>query len=402
MRMRRTEKAAALSTAASTLLGGSMIAVAVVSGSVSLVAEGIHTITDSVTSLALLIGLRLSERRSETFPFGLYKLENLVATAIGILILFGAYELASESIGHLGEEPRTLEKPWLIIAVMAVSVITIGILAWYKNKVAREENSPGLKADARHSMADLAAAAAVLVGVGLDIAGVPRADSIAALVVVAFLVWAGINVTLSGVKVLLDASVEKDVLFEVKEIAEAHLGVKDVLRVEGRNSGSYRFLNVTVVPRTRNLEKANLIAEEVRDSIYRGIANVDRVNISLRTEAKESIRCAVLLDEDGSTLSGHFGEARSFSLLEFALPGGEIVSRDTLLNPFTNVSRGKGVKVAEFLAQQGVEVVVLREALEGKGAYYALEAQGILELYRPELKNLGDAERMLADFVRSY
>lgn len=400
--MKRTEKAAALSVAVTTLLGGGMIAVAVVSGSVSLVAEGIHTMTDSVTSLALLIGLRLSERHSETFPFGLYKLENLVATAIGALILIGAYELASESIRHLGEEPRSLEKPWLIMAVMAVSAVCIGLLAWYKNKVAREENSPGLKADARHSMSDLAAAGAVLAGVGLDMAGVPRADPVAALVVVAFLAWAGLNVTLNGVKVLLDASVEKEVLSEAREIAEAHHGVKEVLQVEGRNSGSYRFLNVVLVPRTRDLGKANHVAEEVRDSISRGIPKVDRVNIGLRTEARERVRCAVLLDEDGTTVSGHFGEAKAFSLLDFSLPGAEVVSRETLVNPFADLSRGKGVKVAEFLAQQGVDVVVVKEDLEGKGAHYALEAQGVLELFRPELKDLDDAEGMLADFVRGY
>ena len=210
--MRRTERAAALSTAVTTLLGAGMIAVAAVSGSVSLVAEGIHTLTDSITSLAVLIGLRLSERHSETFPFGLYKLENLIAAAIGMLILFGAYELASESIRHLGEEPRILERPGLIMAVMAVSVVLISLMAWYKNKVAREENSPGLRADARHSLADIAAAAAVLVGVGLEMAGVPRADSAAALVVVAFLAWAGVSVTLNGLKVLLDASIDQDIL----------------------------------------------------------------------------------------------------------------------------------------------------------------------------------------------
>jgi len=251
-------------------------------------------------------------------------------------------------------------------------------------------------------MADLAAAAAVLVGVGLEIAGVPRADPIAALVVVAFLVWAGINVTLNGAKVLLDASVEKEVLFEAREIAEGHQGVKQVLGVDGRNSGSYRFLNITLVPRTRDLEKANHIAGEVKDSISRGITNVDRVNISLEAEKKESVRCAVLLDEDGSTVSNHFGEAPAFVVLDIALPAGDIVSRETLKNPFTALPKGKGVRVAEFLAQQDVEIVLVKEQLEGKGAHYALEAQGILELIRPDVKELGDAEKMLVDFAREY
>ena len=233
-------------------------------------------------------------------------------------------------------------------------------------------------------------------------AGVPRADSIAALVVVAFLAWAGINVTLNGVKVLLDASVEKEVLLEAREIAQAHHGVKEVLRVEGRNSGSYRFLNLVLVPRSRDLDLADHVADEVRDSISRGIPKVDRVNINLRTEARESMRGAVMLEADGAAVSGHFGDAPAFALFDFSLPGAETVSREMLLNPFTDLSRGKGVKVAEFLAQQGVDVVVVKEDLEGKGSHYALEAHGVLELFRPELESLEDAERELADFVRGH
>jgi cation diffusion facilitator family transporter len=318
---------------------------------------------------------------------------------IGLFILFGAYELASESIRQLAQEPRVLESPVLLMISTAASVALIGTLAWYKNKVAREENSPSLGADARHSMTDLAAAAAVLVGVALDIAGVQRADSVAALVVVAFLTWAGIMVTLNGIKVLLDASIEKDVLFKAKEIAEAHQGVDKVLDVEGRNSGSYRFLTLTLVPRSRDLEKANHVAEEVRAEISRGIANVDRINIDLKAILKESMLCAIPLDEDGHTVSGHFGEAPFFSLISVKLPGGEVTSRETLINPFTSLDKGKGVRVAEFLAQQGVELILVRESLEGKGARYALEAQDIIEIVRPEALDLEGAEKILVDFV---
>ncbi len=398
--MRRTEKAAALSTVAYAILGGGMVVVALISRSVSLLAEGIHTLADSVTSVAVWIGLRLSERHSKTFPFGLYKLENLIAAAIGLLIIFGAYELASESIRQLMQEPEPLEKPGLVLAVMAVSMLLMGLTAWYENKVAREENSPGLSADARHSIADLGAAAAVFVGVGLETAGVPRADSVAALVVVAFLAFAGIEVMLSGVKVLLDASIDKDILFKVKEIAESHHGVKDVIGVEGRNSGSYRFLSIALVPRTVDLDKADHVAKEVRDSIVRGIPNVDRVNIELRTEEKGSMLCAVPLDVDASTASAHFGEVHSFAIIDIRLPEGEVISRENLINPFAELTRGKGVKVAEFLAQQGVELVLVREELEGKGAHYTLDARGILELVRPEAVTLEDAERALVEFIR--
>lgn len=264
--MRRTEKAAALSAVAYVFMGSDMIAAALATGSVSMTAEGIHTLTDSVTSVAVLIGLRLSERHSKPFPFGLYKLENLIAMAIGLLILFGAYELVMESVRQLTKEPEALENPVLVLIVMAVSMPLMGLIAWYENRVAREENSPGLGANARHG---------------------------------------------------------QDILFRVKEIAESHQGVKKVLGVEGRNSGSYRFLSLTIVTRTADLEKANHVAEEIRSAISKEIANVDRFNVFLQTEVRENILCAVPLDHDLSGVSTHFGEAHAFSLNGIKLPGGD-------------------------------------------------------------------------------
>ena len=399
MIMHRTEKAALISAASSALLAGGMIGVAIISGSVSLLAEGIHTVTDCVTSVAVWIGLKLSERHSETFPYGLYKLENLIATAIGLLILFSAYELATEAIKQIGEGTTTLERPGLVLAVMIVTVVVMGVNAWYKNKVGKEENSPGLRADARHSLADLAGALAVVVGVGLQMAGVPYMDSIAALVVVLFLVWAGIGVAINGIKVLLDASVEKEVLDQTREIAEEHPGVRKVLAVEGRNSGSYRFISLSLVPRTLDLGKANRIADEVKDEIHRKIPNVDRVRIDLKVERKRMVVCAVPLDEDGTSLSRHFGEAHSFALLGIKVSGGDVVSRENLANPFLSLSKGKGVRVAEFLTQQGVEVLLMLKSLHGKGAHYALEAQGIMEIVRPGIGTMAEAERELQRYV---
>lgn len=83
-RVAATERAEAIAAAASVVMAASMIAVATLSGSVSVLAEGIDTLVDIVTSVAVLVGLRLARRRSSNFPEGLYKIENIVGLAIGI------------------------------------------------------------------------------------------------------------------------------------------------------------------------------------------------------------------------------------------------------------------------------------------------------------------------------
>ena len=82
--MEPAEKAEAIAAFASVFEAAGMIAVALASGSVSVLAEGIDTCVDIVASVAVMIGLKLSKRHSKDFPDGLYKLENIVAVAIAI------------------------------------------------------------------------------------------------------------------------------------------------------------------------------------------------------------------------------------------------------------------------------------------------------------------------------
>ncbi len=152
---------------------------------------------------------------------------------------------------------------------MVVVVVITGLLAWYKGRVGKKENSPSLKADSRHSWTDTIASVGVILGVGLNAMGVHYVDSIMALVIVLILAYSGGQVILDALKVLLDASIEKDVMDAATKAAEADPRVRRVVRVDGRNSGSYRFLHVIVVPEAYDLRDAEASADSIRESIKR-------------------------------------------------------------------------------------------------------------------------------------
>ncbi len=396
--MRKTEKAALTSVIVSVLTAAGMIVTSVVTGSVSILAQGIHAALDSIAAVAVLAGLRLSERHTKRFPFGLYKLENLIATIIGIIILVGAYELAREAVQQLTRPGPRLDRPAIMLAVMPAVIVATGLTAWYLAKVAKRENSPSLRANSRDTFADMASSSAVLVAAALETAGVRYADGVAALVVVLFLVWSGVRVTLDGLKVLLDASVEREVLDQVRGIAEEDPRIKKVLRVEGRNSGRYRFLSLLIVPRTNNLEEAHRAAEELELNISSRVPNVDRVRIEFEVEEKDRLVFAVPVDGGRPSPAEHFGSAPSFDLIEVNVKEGRVASSEKLDNPFHSLEKQKGVRAAEFLGQQGVDFVISTRALEGKGSLYALQAQGIEVLCRPDITTIADAEKAAVEY----
>jgi len=276
-----TEWAEVVSVFASAGMAAAMIAVAMSAGSVAVLAEGTDSVTDVVTSLIVLAGMRLAARHTKGFPQGLYKLENLIAVGIGVLVLFSAYELAREAIARILSGEDKIEGPLLVIVVMAGVMAAKAGLAIYKSRVGKANGSPSLRADARATWTDVFASAGVALGVGLQWAGIPFMDSIAALVVAALLAWSGVQVLRDGLRVLLDASLEEDVLKQVRTCAESQPGVKRVAAVLGRNSGSYRFVTLRIVPDGVDLAGAERSAAGVAVAVRERVKRIDRVSVEL-------------------------------------------------------------------------------------------------------------------------
>ena len=281
LRLAATEWAEVVSVIASAGMAAAMIAVAMSAGSVAVLAEGTDSVTDVVTSLVVLAGMRLAARHTKGFPQGLYKLENLIAVGIGVLVLVSAYELAREAIARILSGEDKIEGPLLVIVVMAGVMAAKAGLAIYKSRVGKANGSPSLQADARATWTDVFASAGVALGVGLQWAGIPFMDSIAALVVAALLAWSGVQVLRDGLRVLLDASLEQDVLQEVRTCAESQPGVKRVAAVLGRNSGSYRFVTLRVVPDGVDLAGAERSAAGVATAVRKRVKRIDRVSVEL-------------------------------------------------------------------------------------------------------------------------
>ena len=395
------EKAEAIDTVASVFMAAGMIAVAAMSGSVSVLAEGIDTCVDIVAAVAVMIGLKLSKRHSKDFPDGLYKLENLVAVAIGVLILFSAYELARESVGRLLSKQVKISNPWVAMITMVVVVVITGLLAWYKGRVGKKENSPSLVADSRHSWTDTIASAGVILGVGLNAAGVHYVDSIMALVIVVILAYSGGQVIIEALKVMLDASIEKDVLDAAIKAAEADPRVRRVVRVDGRNSGSYRFLHVILVPEAYDLRDAEASADSIRDAIKSAVQNVESVQVEFVPDEADKYSIAVPLEADGSSIAGDLGTGDSYALLALDPDSGKLKGTSVLENPVGADDPGRAIKLAVTLAQHGADMLLVRGDIPSGGASYVIDANGMDVVQRPDLATLAEAQGSVASLLDS-
>ncbi|MGB9300169.1 MAG: cation diffusion facilitator family transporter [Anaerolineae bacterium] len=349
------------------------LGLAAFSGSLALAASATDSAVDIFGSLAVLVGLVISKRKTRAFPFGLYKVENVVSIIIAVLILVAGYEIAKEAIaGSTG--PVTTE--WWMLLAVGLTVIVPLVWSRYELRVGKSANSPSLIAEARHYQMDVLSSSIVFASVvasGLGLA----LDRVGALLIVPFIAKSGWDLMADGMKVLLDASLDAETLGQVRTIIESFPGVKEVKSVVGRNSGRYRFLQADIVVRTSDLDKAHRLSEQLDQAIRDGVSNVERVVIHYEPQLKSSLSYGVPLSDPKGTVSEHLGKAAYFALVELKVDDASLVRQEIVVNPYQALEKQKGLQVARMLVEQGVDVLLVREDLEGKGPSYVLADGGV-------------------------
>ena len=367
--MEEGEKVALVSVGINLVLVVFKYFLALLAGSVALLADAIHSFSDVISSATVFAGIKISKRKSKRFPYGLYKVENLVSLISALFIFFAGYEIILTVLR--GEQPlRTDYLPYAMVGVLITMMITF-FFSRYELKLGKRIGSPSLIADAQHIRTDMLSSAVILCGL---IGGFFRwpLDRVAALAIVVLVLKAGFDIFLDAIRVLLDASLDFESMDMVKTAILSHSQVTSIHSLRGRNSGRYKFIEADIGLRVRELEKAHQISQQIETEIVQIVPNVDRILIHYEPEKKESRVCAFPLQEDRVSLSEHFGEAPYFYIITIRERDHFVTEERTLANPWKNEEKGKGLKVSKWLLQQSVDTLYTSRSLDGKGPGYVL------------------------------
>ena len=351
------------------------------SGSMALKADAVHSLADVISSLSILGGILISDRKTKTFPLGLYKVENLVSLVSSFFIFFAAYEIANEAIyaGHTG----MIMNLGPVIAGVVFMLIVAYLYSKYELKAGLKAGSPSLVADAKHIATDMFSSLVILVAILGTHFGFPL-DRYAAIVVVALVLYMGLSILIGSLKVLLDATLDYSTLNGIRAVLASHPLVKGITSLGGRSSGRYKFVEANVKLDARLLRDAHDVVSHLEEEILDRWPNIDRLLIHFEPEQKECIHIAAPVNAPAGTgpgldalLSEHFGEAPFFAVLKKERHTGNVAIETFVENTSRTLEHQRGVKAAELLGEMGTDEVWTRAAIEGKGAGYALEALGI-------------------------
>ncbi len=348
------------------------VTMAVLSSSFTLTAMAVDCAVDVVAALVLWLGVRLADRSTPKFPFGLYKIENLIQVGIAVLIFIASYEIALQAFGARRESTEI--DAWVIGGVV-VTIVATWVYGWFAASRGKRLSSPALVADGKHRQTDVLSTGVALVAVvstyvGFDV------DRIAAVAILAFAAYAGWGLLVDGMKVLLDASVDAPTLSRIEGILTSEALVQQVDGLAVRSAGRYLFLEATLRVRTDDLAEAHAASERLEAEVREALPSIERVNFHVEPRRRDTLRIAAPLASPEGEIADGFGEAPYFGLADVRTSDRRILRREILPNPHLTADKQKGILVAEWLVAHGIDVLVTREPVK-KGPGYVLRQAGV-------------------------
>jgi ferrous-iron efflux pump FieF len=244
-RDRLRSRAAFVAVLVATALTLLKFAASLFTGSLSLLASAVDSLTDIFASAVNLIAVRAAARPAdEDHAYGHEKAESLAGLFQGAVIAVSGFYLGYESIRRM-IEPQLIEGATIGIGVMVVSAgATIGLVR-YLRRVARRTGSLALAADSMHYSTDVIVNVGILAAlVTIRLTGWTFIDPLLSLGISAYILYAATGVLREAIDNLMDHSLPEALLDQIREIALSHPDVQGVHDLRTRSAGARRFIEM--------------------------------------------------------------------------------------------------------------------------------------------------------------
>jgi cation diffusion facilitator family transporter len=268
-------KVARLSIASNTLLIIMKLVVGIMSGSVSIISEAIHSSMDLVAALIAFFSVKVSDTPPDSkHQYGHGKVENVSGVIEAILIFVAAAWIIIEAIKKLTGKPFELELIWIGAIVMFTSAVINSLVSRRLYKIARKTKSIALEADALHLKTDVYTSLGVAVGLGLiSITGIKWLDPVIALMVACLILYESFMLLKKAFFPLIDSAWTDD---EIKSLENKLKQMKvNYHGLRTRTAGNYRFIDLhVVIPENESVANAHKYCDTIEEELSKSFDNL--------------------------------------------------------------------------------------------------------------------------------
>lgn len=289
-RYRESRRVTLIGAALDLSLGLLKIFGGLVGNSQSLVADGVHSLSDLATDALVLIAAKHANVGADAdHPYGHARIETAATVGLGALLIVVGIGISVDAVRNL-MAPESLRVPaaWGL-AIALLSVISKEWIYRYTMQYARRLRSNMLRANAWHSRTDAISSVVVIIGIGGAQLGFAYLDAIAALVVAAMIAKIGFDLAWSSLRELVDTGLEPEQLSDIRETILSVGGVRDLHELRTRRMGGKALVDVHIILQdpTLSVSEGHQISETVRGRLIQRIDHVEDVMVHIDPEDDE-------------------------------------------------------------------------------------------------------------------
>lgn len=243
--LKKAEKGALLSIVSYIILSTCKLLAGYFFSSAGLIADGINNATDSVSSLCILIGLRIARKPVDNnHLYGHFRAELISSLIASFIMLYAGIQVVIYAFKKLSTQKVDIpDKSSMLVAL--ISSLIMFIVFYYNYRLSKKLNSSSLKAAAFDNLSDAFVSLGTLIGILGTSMGFLLADGIAALIVGFIIIYTAVGIFKESTHILTDG-IEENTIAEITEIVKNINGVIEIKEIKGRNHGLVHFIDVTV------------------------------------------------------------------------------------------------------------------------------------------------------------
>ncbi len=277
-----------LSILANVFLIAGKLVVGLVTGSLSLLADAVHSVSDMLTDIAVLLGLYFGSKKPDSsHQYGHGKLETLAAVAIALgllgvglgMIYYAALDIAKDNVTR----PRNL------VLVAAIGAIVVKEVVYRVTKaVAMKYHCPAALANAWHDRADALSSVAVIVGVVAQKLGLNHGDQVAAIGIGVMVMIVATKLISDCLGELIERAVDQATIDQIQNIIKANGQIRQYHRLRTRAVGREVFLDLHIlVDPNLNVAAAHEISQHLETALNEQLTRPVNITIHIEPDIPE-------------------------------------------------------------------------------------------------------------------
>ncbi|MFX1338381.1 MAG: cation diffusion facilitator family transporter [Promethearchaeota archaeon] len=367
----------------------------ILTNSIALQADAFDNLTDIIMNITALIGILFTNKKpNERFPYGYYKMENIISLLFSLLIFFTAYTIITQSIvalmNYFRGNPKMIYPTPLVLIFLIISLLSTIVIMLYLKLIEKKTKSPIIKSEANEKLFDIFISLSVFIGFIGALFNFYILDSIIGLFIAIFIIKGGYDIFLSSTKTLLDAVIDFENRTELITLIENTPEIKKIDNMGIRSYGRYIFLELEIsLSKEFPLSQINLFKNKLSHKIMNNFPSIFKIIIIIKSQEKDIIKIAIPLNNNqdlNSTISEHFGESPFFGFIEF--DKGKFSKLEVLPNQYAQEEKRKGILISEWLIFHKIDKLILKNSLK-KGPSLIFN-NNLIEVSLTELDNINE------------